>query len=205
MGHDRKLSGTAEHAPEHSVYARALGSRLRAVRHQTGLTLLGVEALSKREYGAAVVGSYERGDRVITVARLLGLAKLYNVPVDQLFPAEDLGDISPSDGGHVGPVPSHGTGDKRDHVTIDLVGLKSADIGSEREVLRRFVNMIQLQRQDFNGRIITIRARDLQAIGLYLDLATDAVRRRLEDLNLLVTMGPSRENSSSGGPQPAPV
>ena len=67
-------------------YARALGSRLRAIRTQQGLSLHGVEEKSQGRWKAVVVGSYERGDRAVTVQRLAELADFYGVPVASCCP-----------------------------------------------------------------------------------------------------------------------
>src|SRR5215468_988372 len=69
-----------------SDYARALGARLRAIRTQQGLSLHGVEKKSKGRWKAVVVGSYERGDRAVTVQKLAELAEFYGVPVSELLP-----------------------------------------------------------------------------------------------------------------------
>src|ERR671926_256547 len=71
---------------EGSGYAKALGSRLRAIRTQQGLSLQGVEQRSGGQWKAVVVGSYERGDRAVTVQRLAELADFYGVPVQALLP-----------------------------------------------------------------------------------------------------------------------
>ena len=68
------------------AYARAVGSRLRSMRKQMRLSLQAVEAMSEQEFKASVLGAYERGERAISVPRLQRLAKLYDVPVDQLLP-----------------------------------------------------------------------------------------------------------------------
>src|SRR3954447_13676949 len=67
-------------------YARALGGRLRAIRTQQGLSLHGVEEKSSGRWKAVVVGSYERGDRAVTVQRLAELADFYSVPISELLP-----------------------------------------------------------------------------------------------------------------------
>src|SRR5438067_13344550 len=67
-------------------YAKALGARLRAIRTQQGLSLHGVEEKSEGRWKAVVVGSYERGDRAVTVQRLAELADFYGVPVQALLP-----------------------------------------------------------------------------------------------------------------------
>src|SRR5690349_24853281 len=72
-----------------------VGERLRAIRRQKGLSLHDVEARSSLEFKASVLGAYERGERAISVPRLLRLAEIYEVPADQLLPRElDGGEIS---------------------------------------------------------------------------------------------------------------
>jgi hypothetical protein len=76
-----------------SEYAKSLGARLRSIRQQQGLSLQGVEEKSNGRWKAVVVGSYERGDRAVTVSRLAELADFYRVPVSELLPdgsGEDL-------------------------------------------------------------------------------------------------------------------
>ena len=78
-------------ALEHNIkkmgdYAKALGGKLRAIRQQQGLSLHGVEQKSGGRWKAVVVGSYERGDRAVTVQRLSELAVFYGVPVSELLP-----------------------------------------------------------------------------------------------------------------------
>ncbi len=68
-------------------YAKALGGKLRAIRQQQGLSLHGVEQKSGGRWKAVVVGSYERGDRAVTVQKLAELADFYGgVPVAELLP-----------------------------------------------------------------------------------------------------------------------
>ena len=74
-----------------SEYAKALGGRLRAVRNRQGLSLSGVEVKSGGRWNAITVGSYERGDRSVTVEKLIELAEFYDVPAADLLPA-----VSPS-------------------------------------------------------------------------------------------------------------
>jgi len=178
-----------------AAYARAVGSRLRAVRKQMRLSLQAVEAMSDQEFKASVLGAYERGERAISVPRLQRLAKLYDVPVDQLLPQDD-DDASRwgagRDGGNGDGAAGHGARrtlrpwDGQEKVTIDLTKLNSVS-GPERDLLRRFLSMIQVQRQDFNGRMITIRAEDLRAIACLFGVTPDAMSRRLDELGLRVT------------------
>ena len=87
------LLDVAEKEPTDQTLTVAIGSRLRAVRKQTGLSLQAVQATSNQEFRASVLAAYERGERAISVPRLQRLARFYNLPVDQLLPADD--DVSP--------------------------------------------------------------------------------------------------------------
>src|SRR5436190_3696405 len=93
------------------TYAVKVGSRLRAIRKQKRLSLQDVEAASAQEFKASVLGAYERGERAISVPRLQRLARFYNVPVDQLLPADEGPDFAAAGRGSV---------DVDTTVTIDL-------------------------------------------------------------------------------------
>jgi transcriptional regulator with XRE-family HTH domain len=62
----------------------ALGARLRALRQDLGLSLAEVEATSGGAINAVVLGSYERGDRTVSVIRLEELAEFYGVLAEDL-------------------------------------------------------------------------------------------------------------------------
>ncbi len=175
-----------------SNYAEKVGERLRAVRKQKNLSLQGVEAASEQEFKASVLGAYERGERAISVPRLQRLADFYNVPVDQLLPRDVTGALAargavanegagPNDDEAFVGVAS--AGDRDDRVTVDLTTLETST-GPETELLRRYLSMIEVQRQDFNGRIITIRGEDVRALALLFGTSADALRHRLDDLGL---------------------
>jgi len=179
-----------------AAYARAVGTRLRAVRKQMRLSLQAVEAMSDQEFKASVLGAYERGERAISVPRLQRLAKLYDVPVDQLLPQDDdstdrWAPAGAADERNVGADPPGrlrrqlGPWDGNEKVTVDLSKL-NAVTGPERDLLRRFLSMIQVQRQDFNGRMITIRGEDIRAIACLFGVTPDAMSRRLDELGLRV-------------------
>lgn len=173
-----------------SGYARRVGERLRFVRKQKRLSLQAVEATSAQEFKASVLGAYERGERSISVPRLQRLAEFYNVPVDQLLPRDVNGALTAmGSGASTGPAAAAPNGDDRarteasGRVTIDLTRLESVQ-APEKDLLRRYLGMIQVQRQDFNGRVLTIRAEDVRAIGCLFDTTADGMRHRLDDLSL---------------------
>ncbi|WP_164860559.1 helix-turn-helix transcriptional regulator [Rhodococcus sp. X156] len=69
-----------------SEFNKALGGRLREVRKGLGLSLQAVQEKSDGQWKAVVVGSYERGDRGLTMIRLAALARFYGVGVAELIP-----------------------------------------------------------------------------------------------------------------------
>ena len=64
----------------------SVGAALRAVRQRRGMTLNEVEQRSRGEFGISSLGAYERGDRVLSVDRLIRLAEIYRVDVSDLMP-----------------------------------------------------------------------------------------------------------------------
>ena len=150
-----------------------VGERLRSIRRQKGLSLHDVEARSSMEFKASVLGAYERGERAISVPRLLRLAEICQVPGDQLLPRSSDVDVERT---------------QRDDAfeegfTIDLARLRDLD-DPEASVLSRYAETIQLQRQDFNGRMLTIRGDDLRAIACLFGTDTDGIVHRLDSLGL---------------------
>jgi transcriptional regulator with XRE-family HTH domain len=167
-------------------YGRKVGERLRAIRRQKKLSLQEVEATSNQEFKASVLGAYERGERAISVPRLQRLARFYNVPVDQLLPVDEGPDfgLARTDDQVVdlteGKAPAQ---QGFNSITIDLTRLESLS-GPEADMLNRYLTMIQVQRQDFNGRVLTIRRDDLRAIACILGTGVDGAGNRLDDLGL---------------------
>ncbi len=154
-------------------YSVQVGERLRAIRKQKRLSLHDVEAQSEQEFKASVLGAYERGERALSLPRLDRLAQFYRVPVDQLLPrsADDPNLADDSTG-------------VRPKLAIDILKLTQLS-GAPFEMVTRFLRMIQVQRQDFNGRVLTIRADDKRAIAAMLDIPVDQVALRLEALDLV--------------------
>ena len=160
------------------------GARLRAIRGQQRLSLQEVEARSREEFKASVLGAYERGERAISVARLQRLARFYSVPVDQLLPGDQ--------GPRFGPRPGDSSPDEGmcadepavPPIRIDLTALDTST-NAQAELLARFVRLIQVQRGDFNGQVLTVRRSDHGALACILDVAPEATSDRLEALGVL--------------------
>ncbi len=170
-----------------STYGRKVGERLRAIRRQKGLSLQEAEEASEQEFKASVLGAYERGERAISVPRLQRLARFYNVPVDQLLPRDESPSFRTAGGSEdalvdlTRPLPAPPR-----KVVLDLTRLDEL-AGPSGEMLTRYLAMIQVQRQDFNGRVLTIRRDDLRAIACILDTTVDGANQRLDELGLCFT------------------
>jgi transcriptional regulator with XRE-family HTH domain len=143
-------------------YAKALGARLRAIRTQQGLSLHGVEEKSQGRWKAVVVGSYERGDRAVTVQRLSELAEFYGVPVGELLPE---GQAAPAN-------------EPAARIVIDLEQLSTVP-AEQAAPLARYAATIQSQRGDYNGRILSIRQEDLRSLAVIYDASPSALTEQL--------------------------
>ena len=154
-------------------YAEQVGERLRNIRLQKGLSLHDVEERSVKEFKASVLGAYERGERSISVPRLQRLASFYGVPVDHLLPRLPA---EPTDG-------AGATGTEEAPLCIDLEALE-ARREPEARTLGRYLSLIQMQRGDFNGKVLTIRRDDLRVLAAILDQSPGGLVARLTDLGL---------------------
>lgn len=67
-------------------FSASLGMRLRAARRHRGWSLGELESYTGGEFKASVVGAYERGERALSVQRLVRLAEIYAVPAVDLLP-----------------------------------------------------------------------------------------------------------------------
>jgi transcriptional regulator with XRE-family HTH domain len=160
--------GTADEAPATADYQQRLGVRLRAIRRSQGLRLQDVEELSQGTFKAVVVGSYERGDRAIAAHKLAGLANLYDVPVADLLPDDDVA----------------AAGDRPAGWTVDVDVLRrSAD--PDVAVLRRLVRHIQRLRDETDAPELTLRRSDLRIVAVAAGVAPESVEDWLREHDLL--------------------
>jgi transcriptional regulator with XRE-family HTH domain len=129
-------------------YAEDVGDRLRRIRMDAGLSLHDVERRSSGRWKAAVVGSYERGDRNISASRLLELAEFYGVSPADLLPGE----------------PPMRRVEASEQVALDLQRLE--ELGDRFAAVRRYLEVIQHQRGDYNRRVLSIRGEDVRVLAV---------------------------------------
>jgi transcriptional regulator with XRE-family HTH domain len=149
--------------------AATIGERLRTVRRQQDLTLHEVEVASGLEFKASVLGAYERGERTVTLPRLQRLARHYQVPVAALLHHEEGAAASP---------------DQRP-LTIDLAALRHRE-GTDATLINRYLRALEVERGDYNGRVLTVRRSDTLALASILTCPPDHVRVRLRHMGVLI-------------------
>jgi transcriptional regulator with XRE-family HTH domain len=157
---------------ELEIIPNGIGERLRAIRRQKRLSLQEVEAMSGKEFKASVLGAYERGERAISVPRLLRLASVYGVPPEQLLPRDEAIDLT-----------EERTVDLTGGFSVDLVALQGTNT-PEAQILRRYAERVQIFRQDFNGRVLTIRSDDVRVMAWALGLTPEEMGVRLEEMGV---------------------
>jgi transcriptional regulator with XRE-family HTH domain len=122
-------------------------TKLRELRRRKGLTLEEFEKFTGGEVKAVVLGSYERGTRAISLARLQELANIYEVPLEYFFTEPKIALNS-------------------ERLTFDLRRIKSRDDLDETIVgLRRYLTNIVTKRRDFNGEVLTLRESDNEILS----------------------------------------
>lgn len=145
-----------------SEYGKALGAKLRGIRQQQGLSLHGVEKKSTGRWKAVVVGSYERGDRAVTVQKLAELADFYGVPVSELLPEGRI---------------SYGA-EAASKIVINLEPLQELP-ADQVGPLARYAATIQNQRGKYNAKALSIRTEDLRSLAIIYDISPGELTQRL--------------------------
>ena len=131
---------------------QSIAVRIRKIRKSRGWTLADVEKFSKGAFKAVVLGSYERGDRTMSIKRALDLANLYGVPLQYLVQEEQVPVMTP-----------------RNALVLDLRRVKSQSESDEKSrLLATFIAWISHQRNDWNGEVMSLREGDLSLLGLIL-------------------------------------
>jgi transcriptional regulator with XRE-family HTH domain len=148
-------------------YAEDVGDRLRRIRMDAGLSLHEVERRSSGRWKAAVVGSYERGDRNISASRLLELAEFYGVSPADLLPGE----------------PPMRRTDASEQVALDLQRLE--ELGDRFATVRRYLEAIQQQRGDYNRQVLTVRGEDLRVLAVLHESSPEELLEELREQDAL--------------------
>ena len=154
---------------------KAIAASLRQIRKQKGYTLKAVEKLSLGKWKAVVVGSYERQDRALSLNRAIGLARFYQVPLDQLL-------------GLASPVQNLNF--QKEALIVDLRRALGNPPREDSDVIfQKFLTSLCSKRRDWNGEVLSLRARDIETISLLLDQSEQGVWNWLTEKGYLFMAG----------------
>lgn len=157
--------------------ARSIAARLRTLRHEKGWSLADVERLSKGSMKAVVLGSYERGDRTISLNRAIELANIFSIPLIHLLAAPEK------------PAPTSDRG----VLMIDLRRTRTlVENPAETEegvlrILATFLAWIATRRSDWNGEVMSLRESDGATLALMTSMNENELLDWLRQNKLLVT------------------
>ncbi len=151
-------------------------ARIRSIRISQGLSLSDVELASDHTIRAVVLGSYERGDRALSVKKAITIAQFYGVPLSYLLEA---------------PVQTAGVSHR---IVIDLRALKGLitdDLQITQgqpalEMIISFISSVIALRNDWNGEILSMRTSDLNHVAMSLGKSTEEITHILRENRLLI-------------------
>lgn len=132
------------------------------------MTLHDVEAVTQGEFKAASLSAYERGERAISVLRLLRIAEIYKTRLEELLPAVTSGSSSAANGassarhGQARPEGHAGAGAQRLRLDIERLGEMQ---GPGWDQLRNVVTAIQQRRRGRSGRFLLLRGEDIWIVA----------------------------------------
>ena len=155
----------------------AICARIRAIRLSKGLSLSDVEKSSHRKIRAVVLGSYERGDRALSVKKAIEIAEFYGVPLTYLLeqPRTAEGVIRP-------PVI-----DLRQIRKIMLDSKELSSITSELRTIVTFISGIVALRNDWNGEVLSMRTSDISLLAMTMGKNTDEISKIFSERGLLLS------------------
>jgi transcriptional regulator with XRE-family HTH domain len=156
----------------------AVCTRLRSIRISKGLSLSDVEIASKRSIRAVVLGSYERGDRALSVKKAIEIAAFYGVPLTYLLeePKSAEGVIPP-------PVI-----DLRQVRSIISDSQKMDSITPELRTIFTFISGIVALRNDWNGEVLSMRSSDISLLAMTLGKNSDEISTIFNERRLLLSV-----------------
>ena len=154
-----------------------VGRRLRLARKRRGLSLMAVEEASRGEFKPSALGSYERGERALSVHRLHRLTQLYGMaPGEILDGHERAAPVAQSP-----PAPAPAPFESRPPRSVLIVD----DDPAIREVV---TTALKLEGYDTMTAADGVMALELLTRARFDVIVLDAVMPRMDGLTVLRTM-----------------
>ena len=117
--------------------------------------------LSKGQISAIALGSYERGDRSVSAAKLIVIANLYQVPVAELFES-----------------PQKYIAEERISIDIRKILMTS---NPQAQRITQVIRNIARMRGDWNGEVISLRAHDINNFEVFTGLTGDEIQKVIRE------------------------
>lgn len=130
-----------------------VGARIRAIRRERGWSLREFEKRSRKQIKAITLGSYERGDRSLSVETMSLIAEILSVHPAELV-SDECAPMRTQTARHI----------------YDLSKIRSLEVTHERELLLRFIKEVAWYRGDWRGAVISIRQSDVTNLALIFAL-----------------------------------
>lgn len=167
----------APHAIPAQPTMASIAHRIRILRLERGWSLADVERFSRGSLKAVVLGSYERGDRSLSLARTIEIAGIFSIPLQHLLVAPEK------------TAPSL----MRTEMMVDLRRTRALaeDPLAESDLILKtfsaFLAWIATRRCDWNGEIMSLRNGDLTTLSIMTLMNEEAMLNWLNAKGLLVT------------------
>jgi transcriptional regulator with XRE-family HTH domain len=141
--------------------------RIRQLRRERGLTLRDFEEKSGGRIRAIVMGAYERGDRSMSLGKLIEISKVFGIELSHLIGSAEL---TQSSGTQSSGTLSSATPSSR--YIFDLRALNSLEDSPQKVILLRYLSRIAEQRGDWGGEVISLRQSDIESLSKVIDNQT---------------------------------
>ena len=149
--------------------------KLRVLRKNRGLTLEECEIESRGKFKAVVLGSYERGTRAVSLAKLSQLADFYDVPIDYFFTNKRFSD------------------DNR--WVFDLRRLKERNDGKfPLNFIASSLTCIAQLRSDWEGEILSIRDSDRKSFEIVLGSERENQIKEMMEMQIILDRPNGQQN-----------
>lgn len=156
---------------------QSIADRIRRLRQERGWSLADVERLSRGSLKAVVLGSYERGDRALTLKRAIEIAQLFSVPLHHLLAAPEKSFPAPA----LAPILM----DLRRLHRLMEDPARRAD--ATLQMVYAFVAWISSRRGDWNGEVMSLRTGDKATMALMTLMTEAELSEWLAQKKLLIT------------------
>lgn len=150
-------------------------SKLKALRRNKGLTLEECEIKSNGKFKAVVLGSYERGTRAVSLAKLSQLADFFEVSISYFFSSKEY------------------SNDAR--WVFDLRRLRERNDGKFplNFIANSLAHIAQL-RSDWEGEILSIRESDRRSFEIVLGSERENLIEQLKAMEVILDRSSAPQN-----------